>query len=593
MASIKRTPKSVETTSVFYGYNNNKTAADGEFTDTLNLTSSYFPLFATRHKRASFPLVTSENGLNSLYAKDKLFYINDNKLYYGGEALTGITLLTSVSDRQMVSMGAYLLIFPDLIYVNTSDLTDKGSFAASFTTGGSVTFTPCRADGTAYDDYISSDAEPNNPKEGELWYDTGSDILKRYNGFTNIWAAVETTYVKIASPNIGKAFRKLDGVKISGAADAQFNTTLILYEASDDFIVVTGNISSPITEEAPITITREVPAMDFVVEGENRVWGCNSKKNEIYACKLGDFRNWNCFLGLSTDSYAVSVGTDGEFTGAVRYLSSILFFKENYAHKIYNTNPPYIVSTSRIKGVQKGSHSSLCIVNGSLFYLSQTGLCKFEGSLPQAVQNVFGTEYFYSGVGGEFRNKYYICMSSGADKRQLFVYDTENGIWHKEGLDKEALDIKEFASYNSNLFFIYKDENMLKLGLIDGEKPYGTFTGQLSGYSEEPFVSWSAKTGMLGISNAAHTYIKTVFIRYSLKDTKDEENPAFIDVYAQYDSDGEWELLDSGRESETHAHIIKAHILRKCDHIELKFKGRGECKIFSLTLSYELGGIEH
>ncbi|HZK22212.1 MAG TPA: hypothetical protein VFC76_08070 [Oscillospiraceae bacterium] len=592
MANIKRAPKSIETTSVFFGYNNNKTAANGEFTDTLNLTSSYFPLFASRHKRASFPLVTSEDGLCSLFAKDKLFYINNGKLYYGGEVVTGINLSPLITNRQMVSMGAYLLIFPDLIYVNTSDETDKGSFAASFTTTGSTEFSPCRADGTAYDNYIASDTAPAEPKDGNLWYDTENNLLKWYSELTSMWIAVETTYVKIASPNIGKAFNKGDGVNISGASDAQFNATFVLPEVFDDFIVVTGNISSPIIQSTPITIKREVPEMDFVVSGENRVWGCNSEKNEVYACKLGDFRNWNCFGGLSTDSYAASVGTDGKFTGAIRYLSSILFFKENYVHKIYNTNPPYIISTSRIKGVQKGSHRSLCIVNGSLFYLSQTGICMYEGSLPKTVPNVLGTEYYHSGVAGEFRNKYYICMSSGVDKRQLFVYDTEKDIWHKEGFYTDAIDIKEFASYNSNLFFIYKDEdeNMLRLGLIDTEQPYGAFTGQLSGYREEPFVLWSAKTGMLGITNASHSYVKTVFIRYSLKDTKDEKNPAFINVYARYDSTGEWELLDSTTESETHSYILKSHILRKCDHMQLKFTGRGECRIYSITLSYEMGG---
>ena len=36
--------------------------------------------------------------------------------------------------------------------------------------------------------------------------------------------------------------------------------------------------------------------------------------NEIYASKLGDFRNWRCFEGLSTDSYAAARGSDGAFT---------------------------------------------------------------------------------------------------------------------------------------------------------------------------------------------------------------------------------------------------------------------------------------
>ena len=55
--------------------------------------------------------------------------------------------------------------------------------------------------------------------------------------------------------------------------------------------------------------------------------------NELYACKLGDFKNWNCFLGISTDSYVASVGTDGPWTGAVTYLGNPIFFKETCLHK--------------------------------------------------------------------------------------------------------------------------------------------------------------------------------------------------------------------------------------------------------------------
>ena len=74
--------------------------------------------------------------------------------------------------------------------------------------------------------------------------------------------------------------------------------------------------------------------MDFVIESGNRLWGCRYGKalngetvNEIYASKLGDFRNWYCFAGISTDSYTASVGTDGAFTGAVTYMGRPIFFK--------------------------------------------------------------------------------------------------------------------------------------------------------------------------------------------------------------------------------------------------------------------------
>ena len=54
---------------------------------------------------------------------------------------------------------------------------------------------------------------------------------------------------------------------------------------------------------------------------------------------LGDFRNWQCFMGLSTDSYYGNLGTDGKFTGAITHMGYPLFFKENCLHKVYGDYP--------------------------------------------------------------------------------------------------------------------------------------------------------------------------------------------------------------------------------------------------------------
>ena len=56
--------------------------------------------------------------------------------------------------------------------------------------------------------------------------------------------------------------------------------------------------------------------------------------NELYCCALGDFKNWNRFLGISTDAWAASVGSDGAWTGAANYLGYPTFFKEHVIHRI-------------------------------------------------------------------------------------------------------------------------------------------------------------------------------------------------------------------------------------------------------------------
>ena len=87
------------------------------------------------------------------------------------------------------------------------------------------------------------------------------------------------------------------------------------------------------TQNTPITISRKMPKMDFVIESNNRLWGCRYGENndgdtvnEIYCSKQGDFKNWQCFEGVATDSYVASCGTDGEWTGPGQNASLRLFW---------------------------------------------------------------------------------------------------------------------------------------------------------------------------------------------------------------------------------------------------------------------------
>ena len=163
---------------------------------------------------------------------------------------------------------------------------------------------------------------------------------------------------------------------------------------------------------------RHMPNMDFLIESGNRLWGCRygtalngDVVNEIYACKLGDFKNWSCFMSLSTDSYTASCGTDGQFTGAITHLGYPLFFKENCVHKVYGNIPAnFQIQDTACRGVQKGCHGSLAIVNETLFYKSRGGICAFDGSLPKDASYVLGNEAYSDAVGGAHGNKYYVSM---------------------------------------------------------------------------------------------------------------------------------------------------------------------------------------
>ena len=136
--------------------------------------------------------------------------------------------------------------------------------------------------------------------------------------------------------------------------------------------------------------------MDFVTECQNRLWGCyygirdGETVNEIFCCKLGDFKNWECYMGISTDSYRASVGTDGVWTGAVTYLGYPMFFKENFLHKVYvSATGAHQITSTALDGVQKGSADSLAIVADTLIYKTRTGIAQFDGSMPVPISDAF------------------------------------------------------------------------------------------------------------------------------------------------------------------------------------------------------------
>lgn len=152
-----------EVTDTFAGYNHKLKIGAGEFYDTENLTSAYYPLLAERKKRGLVKQLTAPGGL---LGKEELAYVDNGTLYYNGEptALTGLT----AGEKQLVSMGAYICVFPDKKYYNTADAGDHGSMEAYYTSTGTVKYTMCRADGTEYAKPTVSAAAPEEPENAAL-----------------------------------------------------------------------------------------------------------------------------------------------------------------------------------------------------------------------------------------------------------------------------------------------------------------------------------------------------------------------------------------------------------------------------------------
>ena len=560
----------------FRGYNHNIRVGDGEFFDMRNLTSDYYPVLSPRKKRGFYVKPAFPQGMIS---KEELCYVDGADFVMGTTRIPmGLSTAEEDNPKQLVSMGAYVIIMPDKKYINTKNTEDYGDIEATFRSSGETTFQLSTITGETYSDVSISPSAPEAPENLEYWIDTSQtpNVLKQYSEGSGMWITIATTYIKITATGIGKNFQQYDGVTISGVKSEKLqdlNASLVIWDKGDDYIIVVGILDQVTIQTEPITVARQMPIMDYMTESGNRLWGCRygtalngEVVNEIYASKLGDFRNWSCFMGLSTDSYAASCGTDGPFTGAVTHLGYPMFWKEGCVHQVYGNFPSnFQIQDTACRGVQEGCHASLAIVNETLFYKSRTGICAFDGSLPQEASYALGRESYSNAVGGAHGNKYYVSMMDTDGGWHLFVYDSLKGMWHKED-DLHALG---FCSHKGEMY------------AIDGDG-YNIITMLGSGEEDVKPVSWMAETGELGLSSPDMKYISRLIVRMELEpDTR-------LDISAQYDMSDEWVHICTifGTDLRSFSIPIKP---RRSDHMKLRLHGIGGAKVYSITKVIEQG----
>lgn len=569
--TLNEIPTTREMIDSFGGYNHNLRIGAGEFYDMQNLTSAHYPVLSTRPRRGIFATPTAPQGL---IAKDALCYV-DGGDFVMGEYRVAMNLTRDSAPKTLISMGAYVIILPDKKYINTADISDYGSIEAVVTTTTAVTFELCKIDGTAYADTVAQDTEPSAPANMDLWIDTSSvpNTLKQYSSTNAMWVSIATTYIKISAPGLGKPFSVGDGVTLSDVTAVEgLNATMIVWERGDDYIVVTGILDRVTTQDAPITVARRMPNMDFVIESGNRLWGCRygtdvngNMVNEIYASKLGDFKNWNSFAGISTDSYAATVGTDGQFTGAITHLGSPLFFKETCMHKVYGNSLPFGIQDTACRGVQKGCGGSLAIVNEVLYYKSRSAVCAYDGSLPVEISTALGEVSYSDAVAGAVGNKYYISMKDGGGVYHLFVYDTAKGMWHRE----DNTQATSFCACRGDLYFIDAADKKIKT-------VHGT------GTQDSAPVKWMAETGLIGTDSPDKKYISRLDVRMSIP------LGTIVDFYIQYDSEEKWDMLFS-----VDGHTLRSFPIpirpQRCDHFRIRMEGNGPAKVYSICKNIEQG----
>lgn len=552
-------------TTDFRGLNLSQGIGDGEWAWMQNMDTREYPAVARRQKRVHVATLNKPNGL---CATDRLCFVDGVKFYYNGFYYGDV----EDSEKTLVPMGAKIAIFPDkkLFDTTTLSFTDMEQKNVS---SGTVRVTLAKGDGTPYGEYTEGDTAPENPENGQLWLDTSGDapVMKTWSEAQGLWVAEATTYVLVSATGLGQGLKALDGVTVSGLEESGLNGDWILTDAGPDYILFTGILQKTLTQTGEVRVERTCPEMDFVVEKDNRLWGCSSADHEIYCCKLGDPTNWRAYQGVATDSYAVTVGTPGPFTGAAVSGSAVIFFKENCLHRVYGTQPSnFTVYVDNLRGVQQGCHKSAVRVNEYLYYKSVFDVCVYADSEVAGISAALGTESYKNAVAGVCGNRLYLSMEDQEGAWQLLVYDTAAGVWTRE----DGTHAMGFASCLTETFMLRADGELYALLPGEYNKDFFMVGSDYTVYAQEETdeeVSWELRTGEILRELPDHKYIGKIQLYLEL------DPGARAEVALRRDG-GAWEKVQELSGGDQRRCTLPIYP-RRCDRMEIRLTGVGHARL--------------
>lgn len=520
---LNETRQYTEDTAAFAGIRRVGQVRDGEFTDAINVTNDEYPYLTVREERGvAYAGAAGDTALlQGIFnaAGDRLgavrsgkIWINGLPLKYSAGQMAQVDIGDSTNQQTVILMGAYLLFFPALKYLNAIAIS----------------------------------------------YRTSSDPFAEW------------------------------------------------YE----IVGTTSNYGS-------ITC----PEMDIMFSSGNRLWGAkygsvtvnNETRfvNEIYASELGDFNGWETGDGADK-AWTASVASNGKFTGGCELNGHPVFFKEDSISDVYGNYPSnFQITTSAGAGVKGGCARTICVYNGTAYYVSQSGVYAYGGGAPVCISENFEENAFAmrmvlggltpdfingGGAGVIFEGKYRVCtyLANGAGWRTL-VYDLETGTWLTEigNFDTSTTDtITQFVTGESadgadNVFYtVYTaagDRNVYEL------KKSGQHTS-----ADANGVKWAVITGDIGYRASGspvlseHKTLLRVTVRMSTS------TGASVKYSLRYDDEYDANHLPVWRDEHTVTTAATKTVTlsvrpRRCDHFQIKIEGTKKSTIYGITRVYDRG----
>lgn len=607
----------------FGGMNHQKSAGDGEWFQTMNLTSDYFPVMASREPRIHAVDLQEYGGeIMGMCGGDTLYWAATDsegqhvnlwkRVLHDGKYLTaqvdGVSLTNG--PKLMAKLGPKLIIYPDKVYYNentenvenmeqdlplTSLKIFSGTYMGEPATANCIQIVTSRE--YDYSQYFTV---------GQAVHITGL----AYESNNDIWPVIREVDAFEVTPG-QENFNVLTLHFYDNTFSIPDGSEPVSYYKTDGSLVSTDGYTDHGVEsssDTPIHIKREAPDLDILFVHENRLWG--AKGDTIWASALEDPLVWYNFDTVDTASWSLDVLSEGDFTGGCSFLGYPVFFKDNHIYKIYGSVPSdFSLAQSADIGVAPGSGRSLAIAGERLFYLSRVGVMMYTGALPQLISKpAFGDRYMTNGVGGSDGVKYQISCIGDNYSWHHFVYDTQNGCWHEES------NPYSYMAWGSGNLYCAGERYIDVLGNLSMQTPdyddmldLWTWYAESADYTESsPRRKWvgapleiraefenslgeehEGKRDILGAGLA-------VYIRF---DHDAETNPLLIGAFfttgeAAHEVLGssvtDYQIVNEGKRS-----YICKQIPIRTDHYQIIIRGIGRVWIYSIAPQTEQGSSYH
>lgn len=595
--SLKSFSERIHTVESFGGLVTGENTPEKSFCEMENLSNRAFPKMSVREKRGFF---SDKNGNTDFSLDSKItcamntangiLIITEDSVFLDGRKIEGLSLLEGVKKRSAVNMGRNIFIIPDGIYIKVSE---QGVSAAqcNFTVSlqdASVNF--CYPDGTdIFPSYYGNFPEKasigdelviSSENKMELYSYSGSEWIKSGDLFIRLsvgdvspFTQGQTIYIDTESTDIQSGYYTIKSVL--------------------GFSLVLEGIIAHECEGAALTIKSEIPRMDFIVEHNNRLWGCRYGQNnngefvnEIYASKLGDPLSWYSFNGISTDSYTVNLGCSGEFTGAAALGNEVIFFKEDYIIRISGFMPSeFQVTSIPARGVEKGAAQSVVCLNERIFYKNSEGVMLYDGTFPVNVSTHISSEKFIAHCACGIDGRYIVSMTDMKGERGLYIFDTETGMWHRED---DNFCVRFIFQRNGRLVFVCEKDGACRFFVMSYENSKSITERLISteefGLQQEKEVLWSAFFGAYQIKAlSGKEKIRSFYITMSLGEN------AFVEISVITDENTHKEKIFF-LDRKTNGVVRIPVNVPPCMKIRLCFKGEGECTVHRIERISRISG---